>query len=57
MHNETDSQVLRDKIDQLNEQAWNARVNDSPKSFELSTEAVKLARSINYDSGLAHGLR
>ncbi len=57
MDNETDLQVIKDKIDQLNKQAWDARVNDSPKSLELSSEAVELARSINYPSGLAHGLK
>jgi signal transduction histidine kinase/tetratricopeptide (TPR) repeat protein len=48
---------LQEKIDDLNQRAWEARVNDSPKSFELSQESVKLARSINYAKGLAEGLR
>src|ERR1043166_3380047 len=50
-------QSVKDKIDKLNEQAWNARVYDSLKSLELSRESVGLARSINYHSGLAHGLK
>ncbi|HEV8272532.1 MAG TPA: tetratricopeptide repeat protein, partial [Chitinophagaceae bacterium] len=57
MGNDTDIASLQEKIDDLNQQAWEARVNDSPKSFELSQESVKLARSINYAKGLAEGLR
>jgi len=57
MDNETIVQALQDKIDQLNRQAWDVRVYDSLKSFELSRESVELARSINYHSGLAHGLK
>ena len=49
-------QILRDKIDSLNQQAWDARVYDSPKAFELSRESVELARSIQYNKGLAYGL-
>src|SRR6478736_6316681 len=48
---------LREKIDKLNQQAWDTRMNDSPKSFGLSKESVALARSINYQKGLAHGLK
>src|SRR6185436_787417 len=48
---------LKEKIDDLNQQAWEVRVNDSPKAFQLSEESVKLARSINYTKGLAEGLR
>src|SRR5215204_2948555 len=57
MDNEGNLQVIKNKIDQLTKQAWDARVNDSPKSLELSKEAVELARGINYYSGLAHGLK
>src|SRR4051812_28311366 len=53
----TDDNALKKKIDQLNEQAWDIRVNDSTKAFELSSESVELARSINYTKGLAEGLR
>lgn len=49
-------QILKDKIDSLNQQAWDARVYDSPKAFELSRESVELARSIQYNKGLAYGL-
>src|SRR6188768_880509 len=48
---------LKEKIDDLNQQAWDLRVTDLPKSFELSEESVKLSRSINYSKGLAEGLR
>ena len=57
MTNDTNIQVLKDKIDELNMQAWDVRVYDSLKSLELSRESVELARSINYHSGLAHGLK
>ena len=48
---------LKEKIDELNQQAWEARVNDSPRAFELSQQSVKLARDLNYPKGLAEGLR
>jgi len=48
---------LKEKIDKLNQQAWATRMNDSPKSFGLSKEAIALARSIDYQKGLAHGLK
>ncbi len=52
-----DLQLLQAKIDDLNLQAWNVRMNDSPKAFALSQESVKLSRSIDYAKGLAEGLR
>lgn len=48
---------FNEKIDRLNQEAWDTRVKDSPKSFELSKESVELARRINYKKGLAHGLK
>src|SRR6186713_2188414 len=57
MSNETAITSLKEKIDDLNQHAWEVRVTDLPKSFELSEESVKLARSINYPKGLAEGLR
>src|SRR6185503_12055006 len=57
MSNDTVIASLEEKIDALNQQAWELRVNDSPKAFELSQESVKLAREINYPKGLAEGLR
>ena len=50
-------QVLKDKIDQLNRQAWDVRVSDSTLAFALSKEAVTLAREVAYTKGLAEGLR
>ena len=57
MSNETAITSLKEKIDDLNQKAWEVRVTDLPKSFELSQESVKLARTINYPEGLAEGLR
>ncbi len=48
---------LEGKIDMLNQQAWDLRVSDSTQAFELSKEAVALARDIGYTKGLAEGLR
>ena len=50
-----ESQLAR--IDDLNRLAWHTRVYDSPKSFELSKESVGLARRLNYQKGLADGLK
>jgi len=48
---------LKKKIDNLNQQAWDTRMNDSPKSLGLSKESIALAKSTNYQKGLAHGLK
>ena len=48
---------LQKKVDEFNQQAWDTRMNNSPKSFDLSKESVALARSIDYQKGLAHGLK
>ena len=53
----TDIQLLKEKIDALNQQAWEIRVSDSNKAFQLATEAVELSRKINYEKGVAEGLR
>jgi len=39
---------LKEKIDKLNRQAWDTRMNDSPGSFALSKESIALARNIDY---------
>jgi signal transduction histidine kinase len=57
MNANVSTQPIREKIDELNRQAWDTRMNDSPKSFELSKESIALARSIDYQKGLAHGLK
>ena len=41
-------QLVKDKIDQLNSQAWDVRVSDSTLAFELSKEAVKLSSEVSY---------
>jgi hypothetical protein len=45
------------KIDELNQEAWNTRVNDSTRAFQISEQCVASARGINYTKGLAEGLR
>jgi len=57
MSNENAIQSLQEKIDRLNKEAWDIRVNDSPKSLEISKESVELARAVNYQKGLAQGLQ
>src|SRR3954469_10953187 len=57
MSSEAKQPSLQIKIDQLNQEAWDTRMNDSPKSFDLSKESIALARSLNYQKGLAHGLK
>ena len=46
-----------EKIDLLNQQAWDIRVSDSNKAQALSKEAVELSEKINYTKGKAEGLR
>ena len=50
-------QVLKEKIDQLNKQAWESRVSDSTQAHLLSKEAFVLAEGINYERGKAEGYR
>ncbi|HEX6847227.1 MAG TPA: tetratricopeptide repeat protein, partial [Chitinophagaceae bacterium] len=50
-------EMLKEKIDDLNYQAWNIRVQDSPKALSLCKEALDLARGINYIKGIAEGTR
>jgi two-component system, NtrC family, sensor kinase len=57
MSNDIAIPSLEKKIDDLNQQAWNIRVTDSPGAFELSKESVERSREINYTKGLAEGLR
>src|SRR5688572_5289367 len=57
MSNDIAIQTLREKIDELNQQAWDLRVSDSPKSLVLGQEALTLARSIHYKRGVAEGAR
>jgi signal transduction histidine kinase len=55
MVDESNFQDLKDKIDQLNKQAWDNRVNDSTQAHVLSKEAFELAESIDYPKGKAQG--
>jgi tetratricopeptide (TPR) repeat protein len=57
MDEETNKKFLQDKIDQLNKQAWEIRVNDSTQAHKLSKEAIDLAERINYAKGKAEGYR
>jgi signal transduction histidine kinase len=55
MHGETNMEFLQDKIDQLNKQAWEIRVNDSAQAYVLCREAIDLAERIDYAKGKAEG--
>ena len=57
MSTKDDPEKYFHQIDELNRQAWEIRVSDSNKAFQLSTEAVGLSRKINYQKGIAEGLR
>ncbi|MEO7488028.1 MAG: tetratricopeptide repeat protein [Ferruginibacter sp.] len=57
MINETDTDSLQSKIDQLNQEAFEMRATDSNRSFVLSEEALSLAEKIDYTKGKAEGLR
>ncbi len=48
---------LREKINQLNQQAWDIRVNDSLNAFTLCRKATEMARAIKYKRGIAEGTR
>ena len=55
MADESNYQDIKNKIDQLNQQAWDNRVNDSIGAHTLSKEAFELAESIGYTKGRARG--
>ena len=57
MSTKDDPEKYYQQIDEMNRQAWEIRVSDSNKAFQLSTEAVGLSRRINYQKGIAEGLR
>ena len=46
---------LIQKIDDLNNKAWEIRVTDSEKVLSLTTEAIELSSQVNYKKGLAYG--
>ncbi|MEO6355427.1 MAG: tetratricopeptide repeat protein [Ferruginibacter sp.] len=57
MNTGTTKQELKDKIDQLNQQAWELRVSNSTQAHSLSREAFVLAEEIDYERGKAEGYR
>ncbi len=57
MENKIHTDALQPKIDQLNKEAWEIRVNDSPKAHIFSKQAIELAEHINYTRGKAEGYR
>ncbi len=57
MRSETDIQSMKEKIDALNKEPWDTRVNDSQRSMNMSQHTLQLAKSINYPKGIAEGLR
>ncbi|MEP7228882.1 MAG: tetratricopeptide repeat protein [Ginsengibacter sp.] len=57
MVEQNEIQFLKDKIDGLNNHAWQVRVNDSTQAHVLSKEAIDLAEQINYPRGKAEGYR
>ncbi len=54
---ENNDQGIKDKIDELNQSAWDTRVNDSPRSFKLSAEALELLEGIDYTKGKADAFK
>ncbi len=50
-------QGAKDKIDELNQLAWDTRVNDSPGSFKLSGESLELLTKVDYPKGKAEALK
>ncbi len=50
-------QGIRAKIEELNQLAWDNRVNDSPESFKLSGQALELLRDVDYPKGKADALK
>ncbi|MEO6638803.1 MAG: tetratricopeptide repeat protein [Ginsengibacter sp.] len=50
-------QVVSDKVDGLNQVAWDNRVNDSPGSFKLSGQVLELLRQVDYPKGNAEALK
>ena len=57
MDDEINIEFLQGKIDRLNKQAWEIRVNDSVQAHVMCKEAVDLAERIDYAKGKAEGYR
>ncbi|MEO8111580.1 MAG: tetratricopeptide repeat protein [Ginsengibacter sp.] len=50
-------QGIKDKIDELNQTAWDTRVNDSTGSFKLSGQSLELLKNVDYPKGKAEALK
>jgi two-component system NtrC family sensor kinase len=57
MNSKTRQPSTIEKIDLLNEQAWQQRVDNSNLAHQLSKEAIDMAEVIGYDKGRAQGYR
>ncbi|MEO7488080.1 MAG: tetratricopeptide repeat protein, partial [Ferruginibacter sp.] len=57
MNSKTRQPSTIEKIDLLNEQAWQQRVDNSNLAHQLSKEAIDMAEEIGYDKGKAQGYR
>ncbi|MBC7745822.1 MAG: tetratricopeptide repeat protein [Flavobacterium sp.] len=57
MNNESEIINQQNVIDNLNNEAWKYRVQDSAQALKLSKKAVLLAVAINYTKGKAEGYR
>lgn len=44
-------------IDHLNEEAWNLRINDTPRAQQISDSALRKSRTLSYERGKADALR
>jgi signal transduction histidine kinase/tetratricopeptide (TPR) repeat protein len=56
MNATADTSTIFEKIDKLTDEAWETRVSNSEKSYELSLQAIKLSRENNYSKGLSWAL-
>ena len=54
---ENNGQDIKDKVDELNQLAWDTRVNDSPGSFKLSKDSLELLKEVDYPKGKAEALK
>jgi tetratricopeptide (TPR) repeat protein len=57
MHDDKDASLTRRKIDDLNAAAFELRVRNSNRAFELSDEALAMAEEADYARGKAEALR
>lgn len=49
-----DSQVVRSRVDELNERSWDYMFDDLESALELARSALKEAEAIEYSSGIAY---